>query len=105
MAQRNKAVTEVVAWRRKREIKACPESLLELRRRREQRLVRSDPSLVKFRFAIRSRIQAHRVCPRNCDLDGYKLDLQGGATSVIGLGFRRCALAQLNPFVAQFDMS
>jgi hypothetical protein len=28
MARRNKAVTRVVAWRRKREIKECPEFLL-----------------------------------------------------------------------------
>ena len=49
MARHNKAVTGVVAWRRKREIKECPESSLELRRRREQRLVRS-ASLAKLPF-------------------------------------------------------
>lgn len=94
MAQHNKAVTGLVAWRRKREIKECLESSLELRRRREERLVRSVPRSLSCRLAIRSCIQRHRVYPQNCDLDGYKLDLRGGRTSVIGLGFRRGALAQ-----------
>jgi hypothetical protein len=102
MAQHNKSVTEVVAWRRKREIKACPESLLELRRRREQRLVRSAPR------SLNSVSLLGRVSKRIASVLGIAISMgtnsvcRGGAISVIGLGFRRCTLAQLNPLVAQF---
>lgn len=39
-----------------------------------------DSSWSNRRWAIRSRFQTHRVYPQNCDLDGYKLDLQRETT-------------------------
>ena len=58
MAQRNNAVIGLVGRRRKREIKECPESSLELRRRREHRLV-SSLFKMPFCYPSASRLSHH----------------------------------------------